>query len=123
MNLQVKKKQKEHFYVKTISLWNLREFFLHFQSALFWQKFCESNIFNKKVTKKLIWRKIVGIMIADTYVFHGNPEAFLKSTQHNSVKITKITLTQFWQKIRESNVFLKKLLNRVASFAKFREMQ
>ena len=38
------------------TVWKLRKFSL----KLFWQKFRESNVFTKEITKELIWRNIFG---------------------------------------------------------------
>ena len=43
----------------------LREWISHFSTLwklLFWQKFCESNVFDKDITKELIWRNIFATM-------------------------------------------------------------
>ena len=102
------------FFVKSIckcTMWKL----LHFSLTRFWQKFRESNVFNNKITKELIWRNILVrlqtwapqltvIYIRITVIWDAQVCKFFVFPHCGNYGNS---LTHFWQKFRQSNGFTK----------------
>ena len=131
---------------------------IYYAPSLFWQKFRESNISTKQITKWLIWRNIYTARVNFSFTFRTNflwnsftnqqwiilmkrfHEIFPNKrglcirdskmfkvwvsnkwlnhewvTDAQCVKLWKFSLTLFWQKFRETNVFTNEVTRELIS--------
>ena len=76
-----------NFYNYNITVWKLC-------LTLFWQKFRESNVFTKQITKKLIWRNIFSVRLNFSFFHNVNMQCNVekwKILPHQKKYFVKLT--------------------------------
>ena len=75
----------------SVTVWKLREFTL----TLFWQKFRESNVFIRGITKESVWRNIFSVSVVENWRIYSHRK---KIRQINALIISLLVKSLLSQK-------------------------